>query len=53
MKGRGIVWALNRAAMAEGFDQILVMKAGRVAELGTWDDLNKEGSALSELLQSE
>ncbi|MEC8462592.1 MAG: ABC transporter ATP-binding protein [Pseudomonadota bacterium] len=53
MQGRGIVWALNRAAMAEGFDQILVMKAGRVAELGTWNDLNKEGSALSELLQSE
>ena len=53
MKGRGIVWALNRAAMAEGFDQILVMKAGRVAELGTWNDLNQEGSELSELLQSE
>ena len=53
MNGRGVVWALNRAAMAEGFDKILVMKSGRVAEQGSWDELNREGSEFYELLQSE
>ena len=53
MAGRGLVWAVHRASMAQDFDRILVMKSGRVIEQGIWDELNNEGSALHELLQSE
>jgi ABC-type multidrug transport system fused ATPase/permease subunit len=53
MEGRGLVWAVHRGSMAENFDQILVMKSGRLIEQGTWDELNKEGSALHDLVQAE
>jgi len=53
MAGRGLVWAVHRASMAEDFDRILVMKSGRVIEQGTWSELNAEGSTLHELVQSE
>ena len=53
MAGRGLVWAVHRASMAEDFDRILVMKSGRVIEQGTWSELKAEGSTLHELVQSE
>lgn len=53
MSGRGLVWAVHRASMAQDFDRILVMKSGRVVEHGTWEELNTEGSAMHELVQSE
>jgi ABC-type multidrug transport system fused ATPase/permease subunit len=45
-RGRTLIWALGRSELAAGFDQILVMQAGRVVEQGRYDDLNRDGSAL-------
>jgi putative ABC transport system ATP-binding protein len=43
-QGRGVVWVLNRIADAQKFDEIIVMKDGRLAENGTFDDLaSKDG----------
>lgn len=53
MEGRGILWALNRAGSARGFDRVLVMRSGKVVETGTFAELEHEGSALSELLSAE
>ena len=50
---RGIFWTLERASLAQRFDQVVVMKNGRVAEVGGFDELNREGSALAELLSSD
>ena len=48
--GRGIVWSLHRAELARGFDRVVVMQSGRAAECGTFEELDREGSALRELL---
>jgi ABC-type multidrug transport system fused ATPase/permease subunit len=53
LKGRGIVWALHRASLAKDFDRVLVVRSGRVAEQGRFDDLNRPGSALAELIGAE
>ena len=39
--------------MAQDFQNILVMKSGRVIEQGNWDQLNKDGNELYELVKSE
>jgi ABC-type phosphate transport system ATPase subunit len=52
-KGRGLVWGLSRARYAKEFDLVLVMRAGRVVEQGTFDQLNRSDSALKELLAAE
>jgi putative ABC transport system ATP-binding protein len=52
-RGRGVVWTLQRATWAKYFDCVLVMKAGRQVGQGTFEDLNKPGSALGELVAAE
>ena len=52
-KGRGIVWGLSRARFASHFDHVLVMRAGRVVEQGTFEQLNRADTALKELLSAE
>ncbi len=52
-KGRGIIWALHRSNLASRFDQILVLRNGKVVEKGSFEDLNRDGTALSELMQAE
>jgi putative ABC transport system ATP-binding protein len=52
-KGRGIVWGLSRARFASHFDHVLVMRAGRVVEQGTFEQLNRPDTALKELLSAE
>lgn len=52
-KGRGVIWVLHRANLAEHFEKILVVRAGRVVEQGTFESLNREGSALKELIDAE
>ena len=52
-KGRGLIWVLQRPSMAEGFDRVLVMKQGRVAEQGAFDELVKSGTTFHELMQAE
>lgn len=53
MKGRGLVWSLHRTAYADQFDGVLVMRSGRVVENGAFDEINKEGSEIRSLLDSE
>ncbi|MBT3930760.1 MAG: ATP-binding cassette domain-containing protein [Rhodospirillaceae bacterium] len=50
--GQGVVWVANRASMASRFARVVVLEDGQIAEQGTFDELNKEGTALHELLQS-
>jgi ABC-type multidrug transport system fused ATPase/permease subunit len=52
-KGRGVVWGLSRARFASHFDHVLVMRAGRVVEQGTFEQLNRADTALKELLSAE
>jgi putative ABC transport system ATP-binding protein len=51
-EGRGVVWVANRVAMASKFARVVVLSDGQLAEDGTYDELNQEGTALHELLQS-
>ena len=53
LKGRGLVWGLSRARFAKHFDFVLVMRAGRVVEQGTFEELNRPDTALKDLLASE
>jgi putative ABC transport system ATP-binding protein len=51
--GRTLIWALNRSDWAERFDQVLVMRDGRVVEQGRYQELNRDGSALHGLVAAE
>lgn len=51
--GRGVVWVLHRARLANHFDRVLVMQGGRIVEEGRYGDLDRDGSVLHELLQAE
>ena len=52
-KGRSLIWVLHRASLAKQFERILVVRAGRIVEQGTFDDLDRDGSVLKELLSAE
>ncbi len=49
----GIVWALERARLAERFDRVLVLQNGRLAEQGGFAELKDGGKALPELLAAD
>lgn len=51
--GRGLIWAVHRPSMARRFDRIIVMRSGRVVEIDTPDALDREGTALHDLIESE
>ena len=52
LAGRGVVWSLHRADLARPFDRVVVMRSGRVAGSGPFEELDREGSALRELLEA-
>lgn len=52
-QGRGLIWALHRASLADGFDRVLVMSGGRLVEQGTFGELKRDGSQLSQLVAAE
>ena len=52
LAGRGIVWSLHRAELARSFDRAIVMRSGRVVESGPWEELDREGTALRELVEA-
>lgn len=49
---RGVVWIVNRVTMASKFDRVIVLDEGRLAEQGSFDELDKDGTALRGLLES-
>ncbi|MEE8171329.1 MAG: ABC transporter ATP-binding protein, partial [Alphaproteobacteria bacterium] len=49
----GVVWSLHRARDAERFQQVRLMKNGRVVENGTFEEVSKDGSAFKELMENE
>ena len=50
-EGRGIIWSLHRADLARRFDEVVVMRSGRVAESGSFEELDRDRSALRDLLK--
>ena len=52
-KGRGVIWVVQRPSSCERFDRVLVMQDGRIVEQGSFADLNKPGSALSDFIAAE
>ena len=49
-RGRAVIWALQRPSQAEAFDEVCVMKAGKIVERGSYDALMARRSALAELV---
>ncbi|MFQ5972467.1 MAG: ABC transporter transmembrane domain-containing protein [Alphaproteobacteria bacterium] len=49
---QGVIWILSSVELAELFAEVVVLKDGRLAGHGAFVDLNREGTALSDLLQS-
>ena len=52
LAGRGLIWSLHRADLARSFDQVIVMRSGRVVESGPFEEIDHEGSALRELVEA-
>jgi putative ABC transport system ATP-binding protein len=50
---RSLIWAVGRSDWAERFDHVLVMRGGRVVEQGRYEELNRRGSALHDLIAAE
>jgi len=53
MKGRALVWVLHRPSQARGFDQVIVMKGGKIIERGKFDELASGQTELAELIAAE
>lgn len=49
----GVIWVLQRASLAQRFKQVFFVRNGRIQESGSFDDLNKEGTAFQKLLAAE
>ena len=47
---RGLVWVLHKPDLARDFDHVLVMRSGKIAEDGTFEDLNRDGTYFKQLL---
>lgn len=52
LQGRGLICVLDRAELAHRFDRVLVMSEGRVAEQGTFAELDQSGEVFRELRHS-
>ena len=52
-EGRCLIWSVQRASMAAGFDEVLVMRQGRLMERGTFAELSQSNEYVRELLGSE
>ncbi len=52
-EGRGLIWVLHRPSLASQFDRVLVLRGGRVAEQGKFDELDNPDTHLQELMAAE
>jgi ABC-type transport system involved in cytochrome bd biosynthesis fused ATPase/permease subunit len=50
---RTLIWAVTHSESAAKFDHVLIMRNGRVVEQGRYDELNRDGTALHELIAAE
>ncbi|MEH6547840.1 MAG: ABC transporter ATP-binding protein, partial [Sneathiella sp.] len=48
-KGRGLVWSLDHADKTKYFDQVLVLKSGKIQEKGSPEKLFPDGIELDEM----
>jgi ABC-type multidrug transport system fused ATPase/permease subunit len=44
------LWSLSRAELARQFDRVLVFSDGQLVEEGRFDELEREGTALPQLV---
>lgn len=52
MAGRPLVWVMQRATLAQAFDEVMVVDRGRIVEQGRYEDLVQQaGGALAKLVQ--
>ncbi len=51
-EGQGVIWILNRVADAKYFDNIIVLKSGRVSETGTFEELSNADGDFQALLSA-
>jgi putative ABC transport system ATP-binding protein len=49
-EGRTLIWALSRGDWAARFEHVIVMHRGRVIEQGRYAELDRDGSALQQLV---
>ena len=49
-KGRTVLWSLSRAELAREFDRVLVLAEGQLVEEGSFDELERGGKALANLV---
>jgi ATP-binding cassette subfamily B protein len=52
-EGRTLIWALHRASLAKAFDQIVVLKGGRVVQHGTYAELTAAPGVFADLVAAE
>ncbi len=52
-EGRCLIWSVQRASMAASFDEVLVMRQGRLVERGDYAELSQGNDYVKELLASE
>ena len=51
--GRCLIWSVQRTSMASGFDEVLVMRQGRLMERGSFAELSESNEYVKEMLASE
>ena len=49
-RGRTVLWSLSRAELAREFDRVLVFAEGQLVEEGKFEELERGGNALSQLV---
>ena len=49
-KGRTVLWALSRVELAREFDRVLVFADGHLVEEGKFEELERAGNALTQLV---
>ena len=52
-ENRCLIWSVQRASMAKEFDEVLVMRQGRLLERGNYNQLSQSNEHLKGLLESE
>lgn len=49
-KGRSLIWLVHRASLGKEFENTVILERGKYVEQGQFDELERTGSALKELV---